>query len=78
MSTDYTAIANAAATAANAPQAGVVVVAVPDGRNTFFSIYGARRDGALSEHRLDCTCTDLARLTAHVQGFVANHLRAWA
>lgn len=70
-------IANAAAEATLAPEAGVVVGFLP-GPDPEFSIWAINRDGRINEHRLNASCTDLARLTAHVEGFVANHLRAWA
>lgn len=72
------AIANAAANATGAPQAGVVVTVVPDGRDTFYSVWGIRRDGSLAEVRLDANSTNLPRLTAHVEGFIANHKAHWA
>lgn len=74
---NLTSIANAAANAARAADAGVVV-AVLDGFDPEFSIWAMGRDGRINEHRLNAGCTDLARLTAHVEGFVANHKRAWA
>jgi hypothetical protein len=70
-------IANAAAKTARAPEAGVVVGFLP-GPDPEFSIWAIGRNGRISEHRLNAGCTDLARLTAHVEGFVTNHLRAWA
>lgn len=74
---NLTTIANAAAAATRAPEAGVVV-AVLHGADPEFSIWAIGRDGRINEHRLNAGCTDLARLTAHVDGFVANHQRAWA
>jgi hypothetical protein len=72
-----TDIANAAAKIARAPEAGVVVSVLP-GHDPEFSIWAIGRDGRINEHRLNAGCTDLARLTAHVEGFVANHQRAWS
>jgi hypothetical protein len=70
-------IANAAAQAARAPQSGVVVSFLP-GPDPEFAIWAIGRDGLINQHRLSAACTDLDRLTAHVEGFVSNHLRAWA
>ena len=69
--------ANAAAKATRAPDAGVVV-GVLLGHDPEFSIWAIGRDGRINEHRLNASCTDLARLTAHVQGFIENHKRAWS
>lgn len=74
---NLTSIANAAASAAQAADAGVAV-AVIDGADPEFSIWALGRNGRINEHRLNAGCTDLARLTAHVEGFVQNHKRAWA
>jgi hypothetical protein len=74
---NLTTIANTAAVSARAADAGVVV-AVLHGADPEFSIWAIGRNGRINEHRLNAGCTDLARLTAHVEGFVANHLRAWA
>lgn len=70
-------IANAAAKATRASEAGVVVGFLP-GRDPEFSIWAIGRNGRINEHRLNAGCTDLARLSAHVDGFVANHQREWA
>lgn len=70
-------IANAAAKATSAAQAGVVVGFLP-GPDPEFSIWAIGRNGRINEHRLYAPCTDLARLTAHVDGFVSNHQREWA
>lgn len=70
-------IANAAANATNAADAGVVVGFLP-GEDPEFSIWAVSPNGGISQHRLNAGCTDLARLTAHVAGFVQNHKRAWA
>ena len=71
---NLTTIANAAATATNAADAGVVVTV----DHTDFVIWAIGTNGQITEHRLDTGSTDLARLTAHVAGFIANHQRAWA
>jgi len=69
--------ANAAANATRASDAGVVV-GVLLGQDPEFSIWAIGRNGRINEHRLNAACTDLARLTAHVQGFIENHKRDWA
>ena len=70
-------IANAAANATNAADAGVVVGFLP-GEDPEFSIWAVSPNGGISQHRLNAGCTDLARLTVHVEGFIQNHKRSWA
>lgn len=70
-------IANAAAKATHAADAGVVV-GVLLGPDPEFSIWAIGPNGGINQHRLNASCTDLARLTAHVDGFIANHKRLWA
>lgn len=67
----------AANNATRAADAGVVVT-VLHSADPEYSIWAVGPDGRINEHRLNAGCTDLARLTAHVEGFVANHKRAWA
>lgn len=69
-------IATAAANATRAAEAGVVV-GVLLGPDPEFSIWAIGPDGRINQHRLNATCTDLARLTAHVEGFIYNHKRLW-
>lgn len=72
------AICNEAAKAANAPAAGVAVTLEPSYPDVFFLIWSINVRGRVESHKLDCACTDLARLTAHVKGFAENHLASWA
>lgn len=75
---NLTTIANAAATATNAPDAGVVITVDHNTGNPEFVIWAIGTNGQITEHHLDTGSTDLARLTAHAAGFIANHQRAWA
>lgn len=75
---NLTTIANAAATATNAADAGVVVTVDHNCKDPEFVIWAIGTNGQITEHRLDTGSTDLARLTAHVAGFITNHQRAWA
>lgn len=70
-------MANSVSNSTRAADAGVVVTVLL-GPDQEFSIWSIGRNGNINEHRLNVSCTDLARLTAHVQGFIENHKKAWA
>ncbi len=71
---NLTTIANAAATATNAADAGVVVTV----DHTEFVIWAIGTNGQITEHRLNAGSTGPARLIFHTACFIANHQRAWA
>lgn len=63
--------------ATRSADAGVVVEL--NGRPGYehFVIWAIDARGRLTDHCLDVSCTDEARLTAHVEGFIANHRAAF-
>lgn len=61
-----------------AHEAGVVVTVERSWGDTLFVIWAIGTDGKITSHQLDAHHTDERRLTAHVEGFIANHMRAWA
>jgi hypothetical protein len=71
------AIAHQAAVAGGANAASGVVVQYRDATELYV-IWSIGTNGLIQQHELDATVTDEARLTAHVAGFVQNHLAAWA
>ena len=64
--------------ALRAHEAGVVVTVERSFGETMFVIWAIGTDGKITSHQLNAHCTDEARLTAHVQGFIENHLHAFA
>lgn len=60
-----------------AAQAGVVINLDTRGDDSFFTIWAIGTDGRINSHQLDASVTDEARLKAHVEGFIENHLKAF-
>ena len=63
---------------AGGPAAGVAVTVERYDRDLFFVIWAINVRGLIESHKLDCGCTDAARLEAHIRGFAQNHLADWA
>lgn len=62
----------------SAHKAGVVVTVERSWGETLFVMWAIGTDGKINSHKLDAHHTDEDRLTAHVSGFIENHIRAWA
>ena len=55
-----------------------VVVSVACSPDPSYVIWAIGTDGRITSHTLDISCTDEARLQAHVEGFIENHVKAFA
>jgi hypothetical protein len=64
--------------ATRAAEVGVVISVRTGNSDLFYEIWAIGVDGLITRNSLDCFCTDEARLTAHVYGFIANHNNAFA
>ena len=60
-------------TATRSADAGVVVELIGRQGYEHFVLWAIDARGRITDHCLDVACTDEARLTAHVEGFIANH-----
>ena len=65
------------AKATQAPQAGVVICTRGNGVDGDFVIWAIGTNGRITSHELCISCTDEARLQAHVEGFIENHVKAF-
>ena len=69
----FQSMANAAALATSASDAGVVVAVDHNFGDPEFAIWAVGPTGRIVEHKLSARHTDFARLIAHLDGFIENH-----
>lgn len=75
-STQAAAVAQRVAVATGSAKAGVVVT-LSNSREQYV-IWAIGTNGLITQHALEVSQTTEERLTAHVSGFIANHVAAFA
>jgi hypothetical protein len=59
-------------------KAGVVLDVLASSTDLFYVLWTIGKNGRITEHCLDVSCTDEERLSAHTTGFIENHRAAFA